>query len=162
MKVIFLDIDGVLNHNLYYEKINYDKSDYPYSKFDPEKIELLNTLIKNTGAKIIISSTWRKNTQKEELEKIMQKRGFKYTILDFTPKLSYNGNYGAVPRGCEIQVWIDKNIEFNKRDSLKYVIFDDDSDMLLWQKESYFQVDGYCGLTPNIIYRAERFLNRGE
>lgn len=104
MKVIFLDIDGVLNHNLYYEKINYDKSDYPYSKFDPEKIELLNTLIKNTGAKIIISSTWRKNTQKEELEKIMQKRGFKYTILDFTPKLSYNGNYGAVPRGCEIQV----------------------------------------------------------
>jgi hypothetical protein len=162
MKLIFLDIDGVLNHYLYYEKINYDEINYPYSEFDPEKIELLNTLIKNTGAEVVVSSTWRKNIQKEELEKIMQKRGFKYTILDFTPELNYTGNYGTVPRGCEILAWINENIKFNSRDSLKYVIFDDDSDMFLWQRESYFQVDGYCGLTPNIIYRAERFLNRGE
>ena len=37
---------------------------------------------------------------------------------------------------------------------------DDDSDMLLWHRENYFQTDSYTGLTPNITYKAARFLNR--
>lgn len=36
-----------------------------------------------------------------------------------------------------------------------YVIFDDDSDMLLWQKDNFIKIDDYCGLTPSAIYKAE-------
>ena len=52
-KIIFLDIDGVLNHQLYYKERKrkglLDKPDvnYPYSEVDPEKVELLNMLIEN-------------------------------------------------------------------------------------------------------------------
>jgi hypothetical protein len=78
-------------------------------------------------------------------------------VIDSTPILSIKGSdtFRSIPRGVEIQCWIDDN-SFNGR----YVIFDDDSDMMLWQTEQYFQVDGYCGLTPNLIYRAERYLNQ--
>jgi hypothetical protein len=30
-----------------------------------------------------------------------------------------------------------------------------DSDMLWWQREHFIWVDPYCGLTPNLIYKAK-------
>lgn len=32
--------------------------------------------------------------------------------------------------------------------------------MLLWQKDNFICVDGYCGLTPKIIYKAEKILGK--
>ena len=46
MKVIFLDIDGVLN-------IDSDRT------ISVEKIKLLSTIIKQTGAEVVLSSSWR-------------------------------------------------------------------------------------------------------
>ena len=46
----------------------------------------------------------------------------------------------------------------DKMSKIKYIIFDDDSDMLLWQRENYFRVDPYCGLAENIIHIATIFL----
>ena len=45
---------------------------------------------------------------------------------------------------------------------VKYVILDDDSDMLYWQRNSYFQVDSYSGLTPNLCYRVVNYLNNED
>jgi hypothetical protein len=49
LKVIFLDVDGVLNH-----------SDYKIDIIDLNKILLLKKLIDLTDAKIVLSSTWRR------------------------------------------------------------------------------------------------------
>ena len=53
MKIIFLDIDGVLNCKYTKEEIFF----FPF--VSPKKIELLKQLIERTGAKVVLSSTWR-------------------------------------------------------------------------------------------------------
>lgn len=50
MKVIFLDIDGVLNSNDWYVKTR-GVGGYNGGDIDPECIELINDLIDATGAK---------------------------------------------------------------------------------------------------------------
>lgn len=160
-KVIFLDIDGVLNHRLFYESGQHKNLEYPYCDIDPTRVEFLNNIVEHTHADVVCSSTWRKMYSPAEIEDILVACGYRYQILDNTPILSFKSYSGTVPRGCEIQAWIDKNISGNISVNLKYVILDDDSDMLLWQRENYFHVDSYCGLTPNIVYRVEKFLNKG-
>jgi len=130
---------------------------------DESRVELLNELIEKTKAKVVISSNWRKTRTVKELQKLLECKGFKGEIIGLTPCLQFVGleNYDySVPRGNEIKAWLETNkgILNNKISKVSYVIFDDDSDMLLWQREHFFWVDPYCGLTPNIIYKAIRFL----
>lgn len=55
MKMIFLDVDGVLNYDMCEAHIGM------YYGVDQEKVKLLKRIVDATGAKIILSSTWRKN-----------------------------------------------------------------------------------------------------
>lgn len=56
-KVIFLDIDGVLNSNFWNETHQREISDG--TLIDEEKVKLLAPLVKRTSAKIILHSGWR-------------------------------------------------------------------------------------------------------
>lgn len=69
-------------------------------------------------------------------------------------------NY-SVPRGCEIKTWMElnKDILGEKMTKAKYVILDDDSDMLYWHRNNYLWVDPYCGLTPNLVQKAKFILS---
>jgi hypothetical protein len=53
MKVIFLDIDGVLNTTSTTEMFE------EYTFVEDEKVQLLKQLVTRTGAKIVLSSSWR-------------------------------------------------------------------------------------------------------
>jgi hypothetical protein len=66
IKVIFLDIDGVLvSHNSL-------KQHRPLlSKADPACVDVLNALIKWTGAQIVISSSWRYETAIQEFRDLL-------------------------------------------------------------------------------------------
>ena len=93
----------------------------------------------------------------------MQKAGFEGEIIGITPYLQYVAKCGcsdSVPRGCEIDAWITNNIDWNSRKHLKYAILDDDSDMMYHQRESFFLIDGYCGLTYNVAENIITHLNR--
>lgn len=57
MKVIFLDIDGVLNSNFWNETHQREISDG--TLVDKEKIKLLALLVEKTHARIILHSGWR-------------------------------------------------------------------------------------------------------
>lgn len=57
VRVIFLDIDGVLNSNFWNKNHQTEISDG--TLIDIEKIRLLSTLVKNTNAKIILHSGWK-------------------------------------------------------------------------------------------------------
>jgi hypothetical protein len=52
VKVLFLDIDGVLNHGGF-------SATAQSSSFDPEAIARLNRLLTRTGARAVLSSSWR-------------------------------------------------------------------------------------------------------
>jgi len=162
LKIIFLDIDGVMNSDLFSQKRNQEqrkKKRYKGDNIDEQCVEYLNELIKDTGAKVVISSSWRKDGI-DYCRKHLEAKGFVGEIIDITPNLRHEGCL----RGNEIYHWINKNTEIlgvkNGSDFKEYVIFDDDSDMLLWQQDNFILVDSHCGLTPNQCYRAKFILCR--
>lgn len=164
MKIIFLDIDGVLNHQAYYESDRWDKSGKRDSDIDPKSVEILNGIIKNTGAKVVISSTWRIGRTIEELQQALERKGFTGEIIDFTDRLFFTGggNYTAC-RGDEIYKWIKDNEELigSKYYEYKsYVILDDDSDMLLGQANNYINIDQFVGITLKTAFKAEKILGK--
>ena len=165
MKIIFLDIDGVLNHEAFYKERfekRYDEGAiaHPYSEIDPKCVQNLNTLIEETGAKVVISSTWR-HSGLDYCKDVLEFHGFKGEIIDITP----TSRCGMCVRGNEILEWIKNNEEaigaryYNYKE---YVILDDDSDMLYWQRNNFILVDRFVGLTKGTIFQAKKILNGGK
>lgn len=156
MNIIFLDIDGVLNCQTFYEQRPKDGAilESPIRNICKERVGWLSELCESVGAKVVISSTWRHSGLKY-CKEILQEAGATFDVIGVTPDLRFDG---AV-RGNEILLWIKENKELVGAyyDYKNYVIIDDDSDMLLWQREHFFQTDNYSGLTPNTCYKIRRF-----
>lgn len=156
MKIIFLDIDGVLNCEEAYEKrLSHGYCDYKqiieptgtkknYQSFYPPSKEWLNKLIKETGAKIVISSTWRVSGIKW-LQDVWRMEEMEGEIIDITPKLHLHTGYSVV-RGQEIRDWLrDKGLwgldNTEKSEIKNYIIIDDDTDMLYDQRNNFVHVE---------------------
>lgn len=155
MKIIFLDIDGVLNNLDMYNNED-DKIKTPSGLLSKKNLTVFNQLVGQTDAKIVISSTWRTD---DGVEAYLTEAGVEGEIIGKTPKL----NTQFMVRGNEIHAWIVEHKELlgmGYDDYSRFVILDDGSDMLYWHKENLFQTDSWTGLTPNIAYRAAKFLNR--
>lgn len=151
MKVIFLDIDGVLNNEEHIVKIHNLLGEEQYLDilrkigelpFDYRSCKLLQEFIKETNAEVILSSTWRLNP--ESINIIKRYAGIE--IKDITPRLHSM-------RGEEIQQYLD-----NHKEITNYVILDDDSDMLESQKEHFVKVNNKVGLTIKEIIQCENIL----
>ena len=161
MKIIFLDFDGVMNNEVWFRdrverKKIYNHDEHERDAIDPRCVDFLNKIIEDTGAKIVVSSTWRMGRSKEQLQTILENKGFKGEIIGKTPFLRGEGCL----RGNEIRQWQQDNAELiGKEDAERYVILDDDSDMLWWQRNNMIIVDPYCGITPRTIYKATNILN---
>lgn len=152
MKLIFLDIDGVLNHQDGYatKECTFDFK-HKYQRFALESKRLLNKLIAETGAKIVISSTWRADGI-ERLKEIFELEGIVGEIIGVTPHYSIPG-YGSAPRGSEIESYLKSrgfwHINYSREEQQKYmdasgienyIILDDDSDMLYNQRDHFVHV----------------------
>ena len=61
----------------------------------------------------------------------------------------------SVFRGNEIHHWLRQNCRF---DYDNYLIIDDDTDMLLWQKDNFVKIDGKKGFTSSDIADCIRIL----
>jgi hypothetical protein len=149
LKIIFLDIDGVLNSYCGEIKRNFEDKILPLFV---EHIEVLNWVLKNTDARIVISSCWRYSRSVDELKELFYNYGInsKY-IIDKTPRLKseriegFDDKWTSVKRGQEIQAWIDKFLnEGNYIES--FAIVDDDSDMERLLPD-LIQINGNYGLT---------------
>ncbi len=139
MKVIFLDIDGVLNNDAIFEKTK-----WAYT-IDRNLVTLLDKLVRETGAKVIISSTWRKIMSVEALKYVLASHGMRtfMNVQGMTPSHS-SINRTAEYRGDEIAEWLsvtDKKVE-------AYVILDDYWDLTMKQHGSkVVRVNEETGLT---------------
>lgn len=155
IKLVFLDIDEVLNCWSMY-KDGDTIIGTPGGKLSLRCLTVLNEFIGETSAKIVLSSTWRKD---EYVEDYLYEAGLKGEIVGKTPFLGTPYTF----RGNEIHAWLVQNEALlGKRyyDFYSYVIFDDNSDMLLNQREHFFQTDSHSGLTTDLAYKAKRFLNK--
>lgn len=139
MKVIFLDIDGVLNCRQTIERWD------GFIGIDPVLVKNFLRIIDETGAKVVLSSTWRRD---QNWRDVMRKNGLTCKFLGRT-------NISYVPkRGTQIKEWLDEC----KKTIDKYVILDDDTDMLPGQK--LFKTDFYNGgLTEEIAEKVIKYLN---
>jgi hypothetical protein len=158
LPLIFLDFDGVLNSQLWYVRT---KGSREQDDLDREAIGYLNDLVSTTGARVVVSSTWRLNRTIEELQEILGRNGFTGEVIGKTIDMRRGENGDSILRGNEILAWIKDHQEdcgVPYWDYRRYVIFDDDSDMLYWQKDNYIKTDAYCGLTPNNCYHAKKIL----
>ena len=79
MKILFLDIDGVLNSLDSSHKLG------TLHKFAPKSIKALNDVLKATGAVIVISSSWRFSHSYQEMEDLLQEQGVKCRVVGQTP-----------------------------------------------------------------------------
>jgi len=143
MKVIFLDIDGVLNSRSSAKALG----GYPHklsqmSKFDKVALGLIRKLVKQTGAKVVISSTWRSTFTTEEFSK-----AFKVPVIGKT----VNSAHGH--RGEEIAEYLSANPEVTD-----YVIIDDDIDMLEEQFKNFVRTNYLVGFTLFNYVKACRIL----
>lgn len=136
--VIFLDIDGVLNHsNTRSDVLPTTREPLPIP-IAPECMARLNRLIAETGAKIVISSSWRNFARWQDLGPALVRHGLVGDVIGETPDLvndevwleRWHAREGApfsfehLERGWEIGEWIAAHPEITA-----FVILDDCSDM---------------------------------
>lgn len=116
-KVIFLDIDGVLNRE--------DGGPTIEEQF----VKRLAHIVKETEAEIILSSSWRgpyqchvnpnSKYQSEHVSLLLEMfKKYNLSILDLTPNLSS----GPYARPLEIRAWLE-----DQADLERFVIIDDDT-----------------------------------
>ena len=133
MKAIFCDIDGVLNSvrtATAFGNYPWDVKEESLKMFDHIAIALIRRACKECGAKIILSSTWRRSTGYKKMAK----------ALDL-PMIGSTPTHLDSTRGEEIAAWLRSNTVD------KYVILDDDSDMLEDQMPYFVKVCPYNGLS---------------
>lgn len=134
MKVIFLDIDGVLNSR-------YSKTHAPSGchGLESSKLKKIYQIISATGAKVVLSSTWKSEINKN----------IKYVTADgkyMLNKFKYEGKFilfdktpdaeTSLHRGKEISAWL-----YDHQTVEKFVIIDD----------TEFNDMGYFGLLNNLV-----------
>lgn len=140
MKVVFLDVDGVLNSVRDYYSVELTTDSH---------FILLKELIDRTGAKIVLSSSWRIGLSiRGDLVQRLAEYGLE--IYDTTPVLYFEGR----KRGDEIRAWLDKHEEVTN-----FVILDDDSDMCEFTKTNLVKTDTNFGLNKRHVEKAVEILN---
>jgi hypothetical protein len=150
-KTIFLDIDGVLNS--YRSAMAYGGyGTGTSSEWDPVAVNMLRRLTEAADAKIVISSSWRHGRTLKDFHELFDE--FKWDtraiVISMTPSLP-----GDIPRGLEIHTWFERNPEHIVS---KYVILDDDSDMLDEQMPHFVQTEFAVGLGFQNILDAQEIL----
>jgi hypothetical protein len=83
-------------------------------------------------------------------------------VRRFAPFIDKTPSCCSGIRGCEIYKWIIDHIDYDIRDDkskFRYAIIDDEGDMLLWQKDDFFQTSFETGITPEVVDRVIKHLN---
>lgn len=133
MKILFLDVDGVLN-----------RCGMSAQGLESDKVDLLVRIQRETGCSVVVSSCWRRREhQRERLLCLFRKHQIPH--LGWTPYMD--------SRGDEIAAWLKDNPGWTH-----YAILDDNADMgQLWPR--LVQTESFEGLTEAHANRVIEMLN---
>lgn len=153
-RIIFLDIDGVLNSHDWWKRRPH-QDNRPHNEIDPDAVARVQRLVDETGASVVISSTWRLLHKKLALQSLLSAKGLRARIAGVTPALPKREE-----RGYEIQAYLDvANLLPEPHRPAGVVILDDDSDMVHlapWLVKTHFD----RGLTDWEVERAKEVLTQ--
>ena len=134
MKVIFLDVDGVLNT---------DSTVYRFGSdfIDPVLVKLVAKIVWKTGAIIVLSSSWRLDSKDTQLVRdALAAEGL--SIQGCTPFHAAPSKW--IPRNEEIMEWIHTR----GHNVTEFAIIDDDNSAEIGGK--FFQTNNQVGLTEEL------------
>ena len=134
-KVIFLDIDGVLNC-----RKTSNPRDLPYV-VDEHLLARFRKLLDQTGASAVLSSTWRYDPAG-----IFSAKRYGIPFIDVTPDRPHQ------PRCKEVLEWLGSHPEVTR-----FLVLDDEDDGL--DGLPLFQPSSRTGLTEEIVKGAADYLN---
>lgn len=154
MRVLFLDIDGVLNSHEFFERRTKPQQFSGMCELCVDLMSRFDRIVEETGCKVVLSSTWRLSpTYMHDLEV----QGLNTNaIIDRTPTWHRPPDTGWEwrERGKQIAEWLAAHPEVTR-----YTILDDDSDMLDEQTPSFFKTSTHTGLTDEIASAVIAHLN---
>lgn len=134
-KILFLDIDGVLNS----ERSATAFGGYPHSfsasdmaRFDHVALALVRRLCRVTSASVVLSSDWRYSFTAHQVA-----NAFDLPVMDLTPRL-------PATRGKEIATWLEAHPEVER-----FAIVDDVPQMFEEQAANFVLTDPAVGLSLN-------------
>ena len=175
MKIVFLDIDGVVNHRGYlgrgerkdppteaeaeiaprirdavsWECYRLDSVMLDLRSIDPTRVVLVQQLIAMTGAKVVISSSWRHGQTVEGMRLLLAHHGLDAeSVIGMTPTTVLLPDGKIAERGHEIQAWLDAHPDVES-----FVILDDDRDMA-HLSDRHVKTDNHVGITPDNVQAA--------
>lgn len=157
MKILFLDIDGVLNsHNFFVAEVAAKReSEYAIRhRMDLQCIERLNEVCRRTACKVVLSSTWRKPIAMGlgNTFRIMRHFGFRYRLDDMTPLLGES-------RGSEISTWLS----LYAPDDYTFAVVDDcERDQMAGVLHRFVQTNQQVGLQDADVERLITLLGEEE
>jgi hypothetical protein len=133
-KIIFLDIDGVLNTTQTSNPRN-----HPYV-VERDLVHRFNTLVRQTEVNVVLISTWR-------LDPIglLAARYYGIPYIDAAPDLS------GQSRCEEVLQWLERHLDVSR-----YAIVDDNDDC--FDELPLFQTDARHGLTEDVAEKLRLFL----
>lgn len=129
MKLIFLDVDGVL-------------SSFGERGLCSTRLDMFAEVVKQTGAEVVLSSMWRMPHCREARMRLQQELGKREVELaGMTPVLD-----SPSTRGDEIQVYLNRYRQIK----VEFVILDDDPNNEMGRlKPHLVKTDGHVGLTAS-------------
>lgn len=145
MKIIFLDIDGVLCTKRAHIAQRRFKTEWHMTAFDREAVGLLNAIHEHDpeNTRYVLSSTWRTHYDQIFMENHL--RSFGWTGVfhsDWkTVNLLRDPSAHQSFRGNEVKEWLDRN------EHITYVIFDDGTDFLESQQENFINTRHDYGIS---------------
>ncbi len=184
--IIFLDCDGVINNDEFISewialhgdsddgmlefKSKYYIHDGESGYVVPLLANRLRRICSDTDCRIVWSSSWRENYWIPDIDtgefrfdfhaiaKLWRAKGFPLErLIGCTPCLD-SSRFSYVPRGLEIQSWIDDN---GKRYNIRKVaVLDDNEDAFVGVRHSqarFFHTDFESGLTQEIADEMTRW-----
>ncbi|HYW62913.1 MAG TPA: HAD domain-containing protein [Bradyrhizobium sp.] len=134
MKVIFLDIDGVLNCNK-----TPNPRGFPYI-VDKKLLARFKKLLQRTGAKVVLSSTWRCDPVG-----LFAARHYGVPFVGTCPDKPKKSRRG------ELLAWLKAHPKVTR-----FIVLDDEDDDL--DDLPLFQPSASTGLTMEIVNAAEKYL----
>lgn len=145
VKIVFLDLDGVVNNKTTMDRVTIDPS-RPCDIVDPVNAKALNRITDTTGAWIVVTSTWRFRYPARSMMQIaLLSLGITGMVEGTTPRLD-----GEKIRGLEIQAWFDGHPDWK---DAEFVVIDDDSDITPFESR-FVHTNHEFGLTEADADRA--------
>lgn len=155
-RYIFLDIDGVLNTQRYYRQRQEQllpTRDPLGPFFDPKSVRHLAHIVAETGADIVITSSW-KLLGEEVMQQLWHERQMPGFVLGVTPDVTINS---YCLRGLEILQWLATHSPEDPTD-FRYVIIDDSKDFLPEQMDFLLLTNPETGITADLAEVAIKML----